>query len=138
MKIKVLRQSERPTWRPRASDLTHSSGVLELSYYQNDLRARADEDASRLKERDALRRKRGAALQELCPGLWSEKEILFWARGNDSATLSIEDAADDIMIQLKAMGFGSLGSVAESKWISVFQLICDMSWMGAHSYDYQS
>lgn len=121
-------ETDQPQWKPRASDLAHTAAVLELTFYQHDLRTASPTVAASCAQPDKLRRQRGETLREKCAGDWRRKAVVYWARAAD-VVQTREGAIDWLVSHLQRMRYGAFGDVSESKWISAYQMILDISFM---------
>ena len=64
-----------PDWTPDPEHARFASDILEFAYYRRDLRSVPEELAATLRSQDALRRRRGAELLQMCPGDWRKRRI---------------------------------------------------------------
>ena len=126
----LVRETEEPDWQPCPADMAHASAMLELTYYRHDLRSTSPSVAAACAEIDKLRRSRGTKLIEQCPGDWRRRTVVYWARAADEIQTKA-DAVNWVISHLQAMGYVALGLVSESKWVSAYQMICDLAFAGA-------
>ncbi len=77
-----VRADEQPDWRPDPANLAYAWSILQFACYSRDLRTMTDaEDQAAHYAMDKLRRGRGEALLDVCPGDWRRKEIVHWRKG---------------------------------------------------------
>ena len=129
VRLHWVRESEDPTWRPRAQDVRYAEQVLELAYYTRDLRTCKDEaDANELRLQDRLRRQRGQVLIERCPGNWRSKLVTHWCRG---CCQSEEQVVDLVFRSVLDVTFHTVAAPCLVKWLSLWPLISDLTVMAS-------
>ena len=123
-----MKASEHPEWRPRESDSQLARQVLELAYFDRDIRKPGDAEGADDHAAGLLRRRVGEQLLRECLGNWKKKKVIFWDRASDARPefTTREEAVEHTFGLLKSVAFHVLGDPALNKWLSVWPLLCRM------------
>ena len=122
-----IQEAQRPHWRPDPDDLKYVEEVMELTYYQREMRAQKDDcDGEEMQENATKRRNQGRRLCAHCPGSWRHKEVIHWCR---RCCETLEDAIENTFPLAMMVVFTVLPNVALNKWLSVWPLVADIVFM---------
>ena len=121
--VEWIQEERRPSWRPDPGDLKYAEEVMELAYYQREMRTeRGAGDVEQMRADRSKRRQQGQSLGMRCPGNWECKKVAHWCTGEGCCDAWAEAVGDTFQVVMVVV-FTVLPNIAANKWLSVWPLM---------------